>query len=82
MRRGLELLANAFPIWVLAACGLALVEPAWFVWFRGMQNSGLGVVQAQRHFPAEPLTAVPCAISSVVHSVIGSVLAGWWRMRP
>ena len=46
----------------------------------GMQNSGLGVVLAQRHFPAEPLTAVPCAISSVVHSVIGSLLAGWWRL--
>jgi BASS family bile acid:Na+ symporter len=48
----------------------------------GMQNSGLGVVLAQKHFPAEPLTAVPCAISSVVHSVIGSLLAGWWRGRP
>jgi BASS family bile acid:Na+ symporter len=48
----------------------------------GMQNSGLGVVLAQKHFPAEPLTAVPCAISSVVHSVIGSLLAGWWRLRP
>ena len=47
----------------------------------GMQNSGLGVVLAQKHFPAEPLTAVPCAISSVVHSVIGSLLAGWWRLR-
>jgi BASS family bile acid:Na+ symporter len=46
----------------------------------GMQNSGLGVVLAQRHFPAEPLAAVPCAISSVVHSVIGSLLAGWWRL--
>ena len=45
----------------------------------GMQNSGLGVVLAQQHFPAEPLTAVPCAISSVVHSVLGSLLAGWWR---
>jgi BASS family bile acid:Na+ symporter len=45
----------------------------------GMQNSGLGVVLAQKHFPAEPLTAVPCAISSVVHAVIGSLLAGWWR---
>ncbi|MSU47248.1 MAG: bile acid:sodium symporter family protein [Lacunisphaera sp.] len=44
----------------------------------GMQNSGLGVVLARRHF-ADPLTAVPCAISSVFHSVIGSVLAGWWR---
>lgn len=47
----------------------------------GMQNSGLGVVLATRHFPAEPLTAVPCAISSVTHSVIGSLLAGWWRLR-
>ena len=48
----------------------------------GMQNSGLGVVLAQKHFPTEPLTAVPCAISSVVHSCIGSLLAGWWRLRP
>jgi BASS family bile acid:Na+ symporter len=45
-----------------------------------MQNSGLGVVLARKHF-ADPLTAVPCAISSVFHSVIGSVLAGWWRWR-
>ncbi|MBL9215643.1 MAG: bile acid:sodium symporter family protein [Opitutaceae bacterium] len=46
----------------------------------GMQNSGLGVVLASKHF-ADPLTAVPCAISSVFHSVIGSILAGWWRWR-
>jgi BASS family bile acid:Na+ symporter len=46
----------------------------------GMQNSGLGVVLARRHFP-DPLTAVPCAISSVFHSVIGSALAGYWRLR-
>jgi BASS family bile acid:Na+ symporter len=46
----------------------------------GMQNSGLGVVLARRHF-VDPLTAVPCAISSVVHSVIGSLLAGLWRLR-
>lgn len=45
----------------------------------GMQNSGLGVVLARRHF-ADPLTAVPAAISSVFHSVIGSVLAGVWRL--
>jgi BASS family bile acid:Na+ symporter len=38
------------------------------------------VVLARKHF-ADPLTAVPCAISSVFHSVIGSVLAGWWRWR-
>ena len=47
----------------------------------GMQNSGLGVVLARRHF-ADPLTAVPGAISAVCHSVIGSVLAGYWRIRP
>jgi BASS family bile acid:Na+ symporter len=47
----------------------------------GMQNSGLGVVLARKHFPADPLTAVPCAISSVVHSVIGSLLAAVWRLR-
>ena len=46
----------------------------------GMQNSGLGVVLAQRHFP-DPLSALPAAISSVVHSLIGSLLAGWWRWR-
>lgn len=28
-------LANAFPLWVLAACGLELVEPGLFTWFRG-----------------------------------------------
>ncbi len=45
----------------------------------GMQNSGLGVALARKHF--SPAAAVPCAISSVFHSVIGSLLAGWWRMR-
>jgi BASS family bile acid:Na+ symporter len=46
----------------------------------GMQNSGLGAVLARSHF-ADPLTALPCALSATVHSVIGSVLAGWWRWR-
>lgn len=44
----------------------------------GMQNSGLGVVLARQHF-ASPLVAIPCAISSVFHSVIGSLVAAWWR---
>lgn len=46
----------------------------------GMQNSGLGTVLAQNNF-ADPLTAVPCAISATFHSVIGSFLAGVWRLR-
>ena len=45
----------------------------------GMQNSGLAVVLARQHFAAAPLTAVPGAISSVVHSVVGSLLAALWR---
>jgi BASS family bile acid:Na+ symporter len=44
----------------------------------GMQNSGLGAVLAKRHF-ADPLKAVPCAISATVHSLLGSMLAGIWR---
>jgi BASS family bile acid:Na+ symporter len=46
----------------------------------GMQNSGLGAVLARGNF--DPVTAVPSAISSVFHSVIGSALAGWWRLKP
>ncbi|RVW82002.1 putative sodium/metabolite cotransporter BASS1, chloroplastic [Vitis vinifera] len=45
------------------------------------QNSVLGVVLATQHF-GNPLTAVPCAVSSVCHSVFGSVLAGIWRRSP
>ncbi|MEO1003485.1 MAG: bile acid:sodium symporter family protein [Cyanobacteria bacterium J06638_7] len=45
----------------------------------GMQNSGLAVVLARSAFAASPLTALPGAISAVVHAVLGSLLAGWWR---
>lgn len=38
----------------------------------GMQNSGLGVVLAQENF-ANPMTAIPAAISSLVHSIYGSI---------
>jgi len=48
----------------------------------GMQNSGLGVVLAKNNFPAMPDAATPCAISAVFHSVIGSLLAGVWRLLP
>lgn len=44
----------------------------------GMQNSGLGVVLARQNF-ADPLVAIPSAISSLVHSLLGSALAGLWR---
>lgn len=44
----------------------------------GMQNSGLGAVLSRNNF-ADPLVAIPSAISSLMHSLIGSVLAGFWR---
>lgn len=47
----------------------------------GMQNSVLGLVLACKHF-GNPLTSVPCAVSSVCHSIYGSVLAGFWRSLP
>lgn len=47
----------------------------------GMQNSGLGVVLARANF-ANPLVAVPSAISSLFHSVIGSALAAVWSRFP
>ena len=46
----------------------------------GMQNSGLAVVLARTGF-SNPLTALPGAISAVVHCIIGSALAGLWRRR-
>jgi bile acid:Na+ symporter, BASS family len=46
----------------------------------GMQNSGLAVVLARLHF-ANPLTALPGAVSAITHCVIGSGLAAVWRTR-
>ena len=47
----------------------------------GMQNSGLAVVLARSGGFASPLTALPGAISAVVHCLIGSGLAACWRRR-
>ncbi len=46
----------------------------------GMQNSGLGVVLAQQNF-VSPLVAIPCAISAVFHSLVGSIVAAYWRRK-
>jgi BASS family bile acid:Na+ symporter len=46
----------------------------------GMQNSGLGVVLARQNF-GDPLVAIPSAISSLFHSLIGSLLAAAWRRQ-
>ncbi len=46
----------------------------------GMQNSGLGAALAGKHFPGT-VAPVPCAISALYHCVIGSIVAGIWRIR-
>ena len=47
----------------------------------GMQNSGLAIVLAKQAFPLLPLAPVVGAVSAVMHSLLGSVLAVWWRAR-
>lgn len=47
----------------------------------GMQNSALGASLAQRSFEMMPAAPTPCALSAVCHSVLGSLLAAYWRWR-
>jgi len=47
----------------------------------GMQNSGLGAVLAHAHF-ANPLTAIPSALSAITHCILGSAFAAWWSRHP
>lgn len=43
-----------------------------------MQNATLGAVLAGLHF-GNPLVAAPCAVSSCTQSVLGSLIAAYWR---
>ena len=47
----------------------------------GMQNSGLAIVLAKQAFPMLPLAPVVGAISVLMHSLVGSLLAVLWRAR-
>ncbi|RME32987.1 MAG: bile acid:sodium symporter family protein [Gammaproteobacteria bacterium] len=46
----------------------------------GMQNSGLGVALALKHFTAA--AALPGAVYSIWHNLSGAALAAWWSRRP
>jgi len=46
----------------------------------GMQNSGLGVVLAKENF-INPATAIPSAISSLVHSIYGSIFVSLFKNK-
>lgn len=45
----------------------------------GMQNSGLGVALALKHFG--PIAALPGAIFSIWHNISGALIAGIWRWQ-
>ena len=47
----------------------------------GMQNSGLGMALASKHFSHLPMVPAPCALSAVIHCLIGSFLATWWNRK-
>lgn len=72
---------DLFPLWVVAGGIVGVLHPPAVAIEVGMQNSGLAVVLARLHF-ANPLTALPGALSAIVHCVMGSAPAAWWRRRP
>lgn len=87
MASGLKLLMC---IIILHAAGFALGYTLSFLLFRnksvsrtiaietGMQNSGLGAYLSKANF-ANPAVAIPSALSSAIHSLIGSLMAAIWR---
>ena len=46
----------------------------------GMQNSGLGVVLARENF-SSPLVAIPSALSSLIHSLLGSLFVSLFKNK-
>lgn len=47
----------------------------------GMQNGGLAAVLAKQNFPMQPMAAVPAVFSSVMQTLIGGLLAAYWRWK-
>lgn len=47
----------------------------------GMQNGGLAAVLAKQNFPMQPLVAVPAVFSSVMQTLIGGLMAAYWRWK-
>lgn len=47
----------------------------------GMQNGGMAAMLAKNHFAANPMVGVPAVFCSVVQTLLGSLLGGYWRWR-
>lgn len=47
----------------------------------GMQNGGLAAVLAKQNFTAQPLVAIPSVFSSVIQTLLGGLIAGYWRLQ-
>lgn len=48
----------------------------------GMQNGGLAAALARNNIPSMSLAAVPAVFSAFIQTLIGSVIATWWRLHP
>lgn len=48
----------------------------------GMQNGGLAAALARNNIPSMSLAAVPAVFSALIQTLIGSVIATWWRLHP
>lgn len=47
----------------------------------GMQNGGLAAVLSKKNFAQNPMVGIPSVFSSVMQTLIGGLLAGYWRWR-
>ena len=47
----------------------------------GMQNGGLAAVLSKENFAQNPMVGIPAVFSSVMQTLIGGLLAGYWRWR-
>jgi BASS family bile acid:Na+ symporter len=74
---------GGFLLGYLTAVGLKLNQSACrtFSIEIGMQNSGLGMALASKHFAHYQMASAPCALSAVIHCIIGSTLAAIWGYR-
>jgi BASS family bile acid:Na+ symporter len=75
-----NLFGYTFGYWLARAFRLSEKECRTVAIEVGMQNSGLGVALAVKHF-SQAAVALPSAIFSVWHNISGPTLAGWWRRR-